>query len=478
MVHGFSFKSGEALAVSDAVLQRCIHPQCGASTSADDTSFVCPKCGGLLDVAYDWNRLQPPKTLDWFESKWAERSNPLHFSGVWRFRELLPFAPSEKIMTIGEGQTILQRADAVAQFAGMNAGCLFLQYEGMNPSGSFKDNGMTAAFTHARMVGASRAACASTGNTSASLAVFCSATELMRAIIFVGSGKISYGKLAQALDHGALTVQIAGDFDDAMKRVQQISRKLGIYLVNSVNPFRLEGQKTIMYRILEAMRWEVPDWIVVPGGNLGNVSSFGKAFIELMELGLIKRPPRLAVINASGANTFCQLYEKLGLRWNGGQPSKSVIDGYFQSLDTEKIRAATIASAIEINHPVNLYKALRALDRCGGAVREVSDQEILDAKAKVGAGGLGCEPASAASVAGAKKLRREGIIAPSDRVVCVLTGHQLKDPTATVAYHSADRKIFDEVLGHRGVRRATYANRAVQVPNDLDVIIKAIEVYT
>jgi threonine synthase len=402
----------------------------------------------------------------------------LHFSGVWRFRELLPFAPPEKIMTIGEGQTILQRADAVAQFAGINAGCLFLQYEGMNPSGSFKDNGMTAAFTHARMVGASRAACASTGNTSASLAVFCSATGLMRAIIFVGSGKISYGKLAQALDHGALTVQIAGDFDDAMKRVQQISRKLGIYLVNSVNPFRLEGQKTIMYRILEAMRWEVPDWIVVPGGNLGNVSSFGKAFIELMELGLIKRPPRLAVINAVGANTFCQLYEKFGLRWNGGQPSKSVIDGYFQGLDMEKIRAATIASAIEINHPVNLHKALRALDRCGGAVREVADQEILDAKAKVGAGGLGCEPASAASVAGARKLRREGIIAPSDRVVCVLTGHQLKDPTATVAYHSADRKTFDEVLGHRGVRRATYANRAVQVPNDLDEIIKAIEVYT
>jgi threonine synthase len=300
----------------------------------------------------------------------------------------------------------------------------------------------------------------------------------MRAIIFIGSGKISYGKLAQALDHGALTVQIAGDFDDAMQRVQQISKKLGIYLVNSVNPFRLEGQKTIMYRILEALRWEVPDWIVVPGGNLGNVSSFGKAFIELTELGLIKRPPRLAVVNAAGSNTFFQLYERFGLRWNAGKPDAKIIDGYYRSLDAEKIRAATIASAIEINHPVNLHKALRALDRCGGAVREVTDQEILDAKAKVGAGGLGCEPASAASVAGAKKLRKEGVIAPSDRVVCVLTGHQLKDPTATVAYHSADRKTFDEVLGHRGVRRATYANRAVQVPNDLDEIIKAIEVYT
>ena len=184
----------------------------------------------------------------------------------------------------------MQHADAVAAYVGLKAGRLFLQYEGMNPSGSFKDNGMTAAFTHARIVGARRAACASTGNTSASLAVFCSATSLMRAIIFIGSGKISYGKLAQALDHGALTVQIAGDFDDAMLRVQQVARKLGIYLVNSVNPFRLEGQKTIMYRILESLRWEVPDWLVVPGGNLGNVSAFGKAFFELVDLGLIKRP--------------------------------------------------------------------------------------------------------------------------------------------------------------------------------------------
>src|SRR5919201_368654 len=201
----------------------------------------------------------------------------------------------------------------------MEPGRLFLQYEGLNPSGSFKDNGMTAAFTHARLVGSSRAACASTGNTSASLAVYCSATGLMRAVIFIGSGKISYGKLAQALDHGALTVQIAGDFDDAMQRVQQISRKLGIYLVNSVNPFRLEGQKTIMYRVLEALRWEVPDWVVVPGGNLGNVSAFGKAFAELPDLGLIGRPPRLAVVNAAGADTFYQLYERHGLRWNEGR---------------------------------------------------------------------------------------------------------------------------------------------------------------
>jgi threonine synthase len=431
-----------------------------------------------MDVAYDWAKLAPPRNLSAFEGKWADRANPLSFSGVWRFHELLPFAAPKDVLTIGEGQTILQRADIVAQHVGLESGRLYLQYEGMNPSGSFKDNGMTAAFTHARMVGAKRAACASTGNTSASLAVFCSATGLMRAIIFIGSGKISYGKLAQALDHGALTVQIAGDFDDAMLRVQQVAKRLGIYLVNSINPFRLEGQKTIMFRVLEALRWQVPDWIVVPGGNLGNVSAFGKAFIELAELGLVTKLPRLAVINAAGANTFHQLFERFGLRWNSGQPDANLIEGYYRGLDAERIRAATIASAIEINHPVNLPKALRALDRCGGVVREVTDQEILDAKAKVGAGGLGCEPASAASVAGARKLRQEGIIDAGQSVVCILTGHQLKDPTATVAYHSTDQKTFDEVLGHRGVRRATFANRAVQVPNDLEEIIRAIEVYS
>lgn len=443
-----------------------------------DTTFLCPRCGGLLDVAYDWNRLKPPGTLKEFEAKWSQRTDPLAFSGVWRFRELLAFAPPEMVMTIGEGQTILQRADAVATYARMNPGCLFLQYEGMNPSGSFKDNGMTAAFTHARMVGARRAACASTGNTSASLALFCSATGLMKGVIFIGSGKISYGKLAQALDHGALTVQIAGDFDDAMERVQQVARRLGIYLVNSLNPFRLEGQKTIMFRILEALRWEAPDWIVVPGGNLGNVSAFGKAFRELLDLGLLQRAPRLAVINAAGADTFYELYEQHGLRWNEGKPDLTKSQSYFDKLDASQVRASTIASAIEINRPVSLFKALRALEWCGGVVREVTDQEILDAKAKVGAGGLGCEPASAASVAGCRKLRNEGVIEPGERVVCVLTGHQLKDPTATVAYHSADQNTFEEVLGKRGVRRATFANRAVQVPNDLDEIIKAIEVYS
>jgi threonine synthase len=381
-------------------------------------------------------------------------------------------------VTIGEGQTLLHPSEGVAKYVGVAPGRLYLQYEGMNPSGSFKDNGMSAAFTHARHVGAKRAACASTGNTSASLALYCSVTKLMQAVIFVGSGKIAYGKLSQALDYGALTVQITGDFDDAMARVKEVSRQLGIYLVNSVNPFRLEGQKTIMYRVLEALRWEPPDWIVVPGGNLGNSSAFGKAFHELHQLGLIDRIPRLAVINAAGADTLHELVERRGLRWNQGKPTECVTQTYYGEMDREGRRASTIASAIEINRPVNLNKCIRALEWCNGLVREVSDQEILDAKAQVGAGGLGCEPASAASVAGTKLLVREGVIQRDERVVCILTGHQLKDPNATVAYHTTDQQLFNEVLGKRGVRRAAFANRAVAVPNDLGEIIKAIQLYS
>ena len=454
--------------------QRCIAPQCGATYSVQEVLVACPKCGDLLDVAYDWDRAEVPRSLREFEASWTRRREPSCYSGVWRFHRLLPFCSTDQIVTVGEGQTLFQQADVVAQFVGLEAGGLHLQYEGMNPSGSFKDNGMTAAFTHANMTGAQRAACASTGNTSASLAMYCAVTRLMKAVIFIGSGKISYGKLSQALDYGALTVQIAGDFDDAMVRVREVCRELGIYLVNSINPFRLEGQKSIMFRVLEALAWQTPDWIVVPGGNLGNSSAFGKAFAELKQLGLIDRIPRLAVINAAGADTLYQLYDQRGMRWNQGQTDMQVADEYAAELDTQQKKASTIASAIEINRPVNFRKCLRALEICDGVVRRVTDQEILDAKAQVGAGGIGCEPASAASVAGAKLLRAEGVINADDRVVCILTGHQLKDPTATVAYHTDDQDQFDQVLGSRGVRSASYANQAVAVPNDLSEIIDAI----
>lgn len=462
--------------MTDPAFLQCIRPDCRATVGVETTRFACPKCGGLLDVAYDWGRLPVPRKLSDFAARWANRTDPLDFSGVWRFRELLPFAPIDRMVTIGEGQTLLQRADKVADYVGLRAGGLRLQYEGMNPSGSFKDNGMAAGFTHARMVDARQVACASTGNTSAALAVFASATDLgFRAIVFVGSGRIAYGKLAQALDHNALTLQIDGDFDDAMARVREVSDRLGIYLMNSVNPFRLEGQKAIIYRILEGLGWELPDWIVVPGGNLGNSSAFGKAFLELKHLGLIDRVPRLAVINAHGARTLFELVVEERLSWNDGLPDVRITRGYYDRLDAEGRKASTVASAIEINRPVNLVKCLRALDACDGVVRHVDDASILDAKAQVGAGGFGCEPASATSVAGVKRLVEEGIIEPGERVVCILTGHALKDPTATVAYHGGDPELSRKVLGSRGMDWVGYANRPVPVANDMDAIRQAIE---
>jgi threonine synthase len=455
--------------------QVCITPGCGCQYPIDQAHVACEKCGGLLDVNYEWDRVPVPKSLREFEARWNNRRNPLDFSGVWRFRELLPFAPPEAVVTIGEGQTILQRSDNVGRYVGMGPGNLFLQYEGLNPSGSFKDNGMTAAATHARMVGAKTAACASTGNTSASLAIFASTTGLLRVVVFVGSGKIAYGKLSQALDYGALTVQIQGDFDDALARVREVCSRLNIYLCNSVNPLRLEGQKAIMYRVLEALDWEPPDWIVVPGGNLGNSSAFGKAFSELKHLGLIDRIPRLAVINADGSNTLYRLHEKQGVRWNGGHLDRPAIDTFYSEMDAEGRRAATLATAIQINRPVNLVKCLRALDICDGVVREVSDQEILDGKAQAGAGGFGCEPASGASIAGAKRLREEGVIAPSDRVVCILTGHGLKDPNVTVAYHAAEGEKSDK--SPTGTATARFANRPIVVENDLEQIIAALRKF-
>ncbi|MBS0262488.1 MAG: threonine synthase [Planctomycetes bacterium] len=462
------------MSLTEPAFQHCTNPDCDARYPVQETLTACPACGELLDIDYDWDRLPVPRNLREFEARWGRRHEPLEFSGVWRFRQLLPFAPDDQIVTIGEGQTILQDSHAVAAWCGMNAGSLFLQYEGLNPSGSFKDNGMTAAVTHARMVGAQHAACASTGNTSASLAIFASTTRRLQVIVFVGSGKIAYGKLSQALDYGSKTIQIQGDFDDAMRQVQEVCKHEKIYLCNSVNPFRLEGQKTIIFRILESLRWEVPDWIVVPGGNLGNSSAFGKALAELKKLGLINRVPRLAIINAAGANTLWQLHEQHNLRWNAGRPDRAIIQKFYGAMDAAGHRASTLATAIQINRPVNLKKALRALDVTDGIVRQVSDQEILDAKAQVGAGGFGCEPASAASVAGVRLLRNEGVIAPSDRVVCVLTGHQLKDPTTTVAYHARDPEQFERVLGSQGVHAAPYANSPIAVANDLGQIMDVI----
>ena len=445
--------------ISDAAYQKCINPDCGAEFDCREAIFKCPRCGELLDVRYNWNKIEVPKKLSSFANRWASRNNRLDFSGVWRFRELLNFCDDKYKVTIGEGQTILQQNDAVARYVEMQQGCLYLQYEGLNPSGSFKDNGMAAAFSHATMVGAKSCACASTGNTSASVALYAASSHL-KCTVFVGSGRIAFGKLSQAMDYGAQTIQIRGDFDDCMRQVQDVCTKLGLYLVNSLNPFRLEGQKAIMYRILEQMDWRIPDWIVVPGGNLGNSSAFGKAFWELKELGLIKRIPRMAVINATGANTLFDLVNNKKLTWNNGKVNQKIIDGHYADLTARNFSPHTCASAIEISRPVNLKKCLRALDICNGVVRMVPDEEILDAKAIVGRYGLGCEPASAATIAGLKHLRAEGVIGADEKVACVLTGHALKDPDVTVNYHKK--------------RQGQFSNPPIEAPNDLEEIVKLI----
>jgi len=455
--------------MSKPARQECINVHCKATFDIGQALTACPTCGCLLDVIYDWDKVHLPKTLAGFNQRWATRDNVLDFSGVWRFRELLDFCDDAYKVSQGEGQTLLQCCEGVASYVGLTRGSLHLQYEGLNPSGSFKDNGMTAAFSHAAMVGAKRVCCASTGNTSASLARYASAAG-MEAIVFVGSGRIAFGKLAQALDYGARTFQIAGDFDDCMARIREATAALDLYLVNSVNPFRLEGQKAIMLRVLEGLVWDVPDWIVVPGGNLGNSSAFGKMWGELKMLGLVKRVPRLAVINSSGAPTLDRLVNDKHLRFNGGDVDREAICQDFQWQDETNTKPHTIASAIEIAKPVNADKCLRALEICDGVVRQVPDSEIMDAKAQVGRFGLGCEPASAASVAGARRLVEEGVIDRDARVVCILTGHPLKDPNATVGYHTGQYDPDHQVEGER-----LYANMPVPVANDLDKIIEAIE---
>ncbi len=263
------------------------------------------------------------------------------------------------------------------------------------------------------------------------------------------------------MDYGAQTIQILGDFDDCMRQVQDVCTKLGLYLLNSLNPFRLEGQKTIMYRIIEQLGWEVPDWIIVPGGNLGNSSAFGKAFSELKQLGLIKKVPRMAIINASGADTLTDMVNNKKLKWNNGKVDQKIIDNYYADLTARKFSPHTIASAIEISRPVNLKKCLRAIDVCDGVVLAVTDDEIRDAKALIGKYGLGCEPASAATIAGLKHLLANDTIGKDQRVACVLTGHALKDPNVTVSYHKE--------------KQGQFSNPPIEAPNDLQKIIELIK---
>jgi threonine synthase len=372
----------------------------------------CPACGGLLDVVIPTRRKLTPSELGVGIPAMA------HHSGVWRYLPLLPALPDAALVSQWEGNTPLYCDGRLARYAGLADGHLELKHEGHNPTASFKDRGMTVGVSHAKAVGARIVACASTGNTSASLAAYAAAAGIP-ALVLVPETNVSAGKLAQTIAYGAKVVQVNGDFDAALALLRELTAAYDIYLVNSVNPFRLEGQKTIVFEMLEQRGWRPPDWIVLPGGNLGNTSAFGKALVELHAVGLIDRLPRLAVVQAAGAAPFAA-YHASGFE------------------EFAPVHADTVATAIKIGNPASTARARRSIELTNGWVTTVRDDEILDAKAAIDRSGIGCEPASATSLAGLRRLVRDGIVGPNETAVALLTGHILKDTDAVTAYHADD----------------------------------------
>ncbi len=380
---------------------RCI--QCTETFDLHERLLACRNCGDLLEVVTREISVAP----DDLKHLWLERrmsSSPWNRSGVWRFREFLPEYAEHEVVTLGEGNVTLLQGHKAAAWVGLKK--LSLKHLGWNPTGSFKDLGMTVGMTEAKFVGAKAVGCASTGNTSASMAAY-AARAGVKAKVYLPVGKLSHNKLAQAFDFGAEIIQVEGSFDRALDTM--LASGDDVYFLNSINPFRLEGQKTAMFELLEQLNWQVPDYIVVPGGNLGNSSSFGKAFDELIAAGLIEKAPRLIVVQAAGANPFSKLYQT----------------GAKQLTPTE--HPETVATAIRIGNPRSWKKALRAVNNTGGWVMDVTDEEIAEAKAMIGRDGIGCEPASAATLAGLRKAKSNGRIDPDATVVAILTGHALKD---------------------------------------------------
>jgi threonine synthase len=432
---------------------KCIDPKCGLEYSIKSGILECEK-GHLLDVKY---RKIPSRALkELFYSRRNPQGSIFNESGVWRFRELLNFCQidtgnliecSNHLVSLdgAEGrQSKPYHMTKVADFVGIPNDNLVLQPEGYNPSGSFKDNGMATAVTHAKLIGAKKIVCASTGNTSAAAGMY-AANENIECDVYIPAGQIAPGKLSQAYQFGTQIIEVDGNFDDAFAKSLDDAKKFGWYTVNSINPFRIEGQKTIPYRALESLNWETPDWIVYPGGALGNTSSCGKSLMELYEWGWIKKIPRLAVINAEGANTIYELYngkfEDTELRWNKGNPDTELIKRYYSYLDEKKLRPKTKATAIQIGRPVNMIKGLRALEFTNGVVTQVSDSEMLDGMSIVGLNGFDCEMASGAVPAGIKKLLHEEIIKKDDVVIGILTGRQ-KDAMLPVDYHNDPNNKF------------------------------------
>jgi threonine synthase len=417
--------------------------------------FRCADCGDLLEFFFPGWRSE---TLDAsaLKSLWLNRRtsrDPLDGSGVWRFRELLPYIPAEYAITLREGNTPLYDLPRCGRAAGVEN--LRAKHQGMNPTASFKDTGMTFAASSAHRRGFRWVACASTGNTSASMAAY-AARGNMHSLVLIPDGKISWGKLSQSLDYGALTCQLRTDFDGCVGILNELVRQKPVYLLNSVNPYRIEGQKTAAIELMEQLGWEAPDHIIVPGGNLGNSSAIGKALLEMLELKLISRLPKLSIIQAEGANPFYKCVREFGGK------------------KLEPMVAETMATAIRIGNPASWKKALRVLQATGGEVEQVSEVEIAAAKAEIGADGIGCEPASAVTLAGLKKLRRSGFVKAGESVVLILTGHILKDPDFTIKFHRGD--LFAGTANESEATGTKFLQRApVVLEAELGAVIGALE---
>jgi threonine synthase len=399
---------------------------------------IAPSAGATWRQLFDERATQPPL--------WSIGTDRqlLDASGVWRYRELIAPVPDKYVISRPEGNTTLYPVGMencsmsrighrqIGVYAGLD--CLFLKHEGENPTGSFKDRGMTVGVTMAHIMGARAVACASTGNTSASLASYAAQADML-GIVFLPAGNVAGGKLAQTLAYGATMVQIEGDFDDAMQLVEQVCNELGVYLLNSLNPFRVEGQKAIGLELLQQLDWQAPDWLVLPAGNLGNTSAIGKAFRQAYQLGIIHTMPRIASIQAEGANPFYRSFM-----------------GKFA--ERHLVHAETVASAIKIGNPVSYTRARRVIEESEGIVASVSDEQILAAKSIIDRSGIGCEPASAATLAGIRQLVERGVIKHDERVVGVLTGTLLKDSKTGMPQESGNIVVKPTLDAVRGILEA------------------------
>jgi threonine synthase len=430
---------------------RCI--ACGDVRDAASRDFRCAACGDLLEIAYPRKEMDAPL----LKSTWSDRrtsQSAIDLSGVWRFRELLPALDDPRqAITLREGNTPLYELPQCARITGVPR--LYAKHQGMNPTGSFKDTGMTVAATFARRAGFRWVACASTGNTSASMAAY-AARGGLRSLVLVPEGKISWSKLSQSLDYGAVTCQLRSDFDGCLRLLQELVLRAPVYQLNSINPFRLEGQKTLAIELLEQLEWDPPDHIIVPGGNLGNSSAIGKALVEMRDLGLISRLPKLSVIQAEGANALVRT-----LREAAGKCLVAV-------------QAETRATAIRIGNPASWKKAAHVLEATGGACEQVSEIEIAQAKAEIGAEGIGCEPASAVTLAGLKKLLKQGFVKPNESVVLVLTGNLLKDPDFTIEFHRGELFKGTKLEGASGELNAL-RRPPIVLDATLDAVLRTLE---